>query len=110
MSTTKTRICSCCRQPIQVNVGLNADNFKNLFRWPTVQDWILLAVLLLVFVSYYSYTTETQKCRDMIAEMEEEGLFSNTNNNLNVPNFVVDIDNNDTTKEEGQILQNKTTS
>lgn len=103
--SSATRICSSCKQPVNITTGLNKDNFNRLFSWPSVQDWILLAVLLLVFFLAYSYNEETKQCRDMLSGLKSEeisAIFPN-DNTLNVPDLVVDMGDhyNDTKKEEG---------
>jgi len=94
-----TRICPTCKQEVEVKVGLNADNMKKLFSWPTTQEWIQLAILLLVFFLAFSYKAETQACRDMLEELETENILDRVidyNPEINIPNLT--IYNDDTTK------------
>ena len=64
MNKMVERNCPTCHQKIEVKTGLH--NTKNLFQWPSLQDWITLAILFLVLILAYSYTVETQACRDML--------------------------------------------
>lgn len=63
------RICPTCHQKVDVQPGLH--NAKNLFRKPTLQDWITLAILVLVLVGAYSYNIETKACREMLKNPPE---------------------------------------
>lgn len=62
------RICPTCHQKVEIKTGLH--NAKNLFKWPTLQDWISLAILVLVLVGAYAYNVETKACREMLKDMD----------------------------------------
>jgi len=68
------RKCPTCKQPIQINVGLHGENFKNLFKWPSFQEWIIMIMLLMMLVLAYSYKIETQLCRDTLKDLDNKGL------------------------------------
>jgi len=57
------RTCPYCKQPIKTKIGV--DNWKNLFKKPTVDDWITLVILILLMVAAFAYTQETATCRAM---------------------------------------------
>ena len=47
-----TRVCPYCKQEHQTKIGV--DNWKNLFRKPTVDDWIVLIILALIILSAFA--------------------------------------------------------
>jgi len=49
-------------------------NIKNLFRWPTLQEWIVLIMLILVLFMAWAYNNDTRECR---------GFFNNLDRNIN---------------------------
>jgi hypothetical protein len=57
-----TRICPRCKQEYQTKIGV--DNWKNLFRTPTLDEWITLVILILLIAAAFAYTTETKLCRE----------------------------------------------
>lgn len=63
--TRKVRTCPYCKQEYKIKTGL--ENWKNLFRKPTIDDWISLFILLLLFAAAYAYINETKQCKDMVA-------------------------------------------
>jgi len=69
---TTSRICPTCKQKVEIKPGLH--NAKNLFQWPSLQDWITLAILFLVLVLAYSYNAETKLCRDTLKDLNDRGL------------------------------------
>jgi len=58
------RICKYCHQTYETKLGLN--NWKNLFRKPTMDDWIVLIILILLFAASFAYITETKACRETL--------------------------------------------
>ena len=63
------RSCPYCKSPYETKVGLN--NWKNLFRKPTMDDWITLFILILLIVASYAYVQETKQSRYMITHLDE---------------------------------------
>lgn len=63
------RTCSRCKQPYQTKIGI--DNWKNLFRAPTLEEWITLIIMLLLIVSAFAYTTETKACKETLNNLDE---------------------------------------
>ena len=49
----KKRICKYCGSEISTEIGLK--NWKNLFRKPTLDDWIMLFIIFMAIFSYYQY-------------------------------------------------------
>jgi hypothetical protein len=64
-----TRICPRCKQPYQTKIGV--DNWKNLFKMPTMEDWITLIILILLIAAAFAYTTETKACKDTLNNLDE---------------------------------------
>lgn len=62
------RTCPYCKQHINVKTGIN--NWKNLFRKPTTEDWITLVILALLIMASYAYTYEMKQCKSMINNIE----------------------------------------
>lgn len=64
---TTTRLCPYCHQPTEIKIGLR--NWRNLFRWPTIEDFITLFIISLVIFSAYAYQWDTQAMRTTIENM-----------------------------------------
>ena len=65
----KERVCPCCKQIYKTKVGIN--NWKNLFRKPTLDDWITLFILIMLILASYAYIQETKACKEMMNNLEE---------------------------------------
>lgn len=63
------RICKYCHQTYEVKTGI--DNWKNLFRKPTLDDFIVLIILILLVAAAFAYTTETAQCRDTLKNLDQ---------------------------------------
>lgn len=61
------RICPHCKQEYSTKIGLG--NWKNLFRRPTLEEWIMLFIIILVIFAAYAYSKETGLCRTMLKDM-----------------------------------------
>lgn len=64
----KTRICPHCKQPYQLRVGLK--NINNLFRKPTLDEIITLAILFMVIAAAYAYQYDTKTCKETLKNIE----------------------------------------
>ena len=64
----KERICPCCKQTYKTKIGVG--NWKNLFRKPTMEDWITLVILALLILASYAYVQETAQCKSMINNLD----------------------------------------
>ena len=58
------RACPHCKQPYQTTVGLH--NWKNLFRKPTLDDFLTLFIIILVIAAYFAYQSDTKTCRETL--------------------------------------------
>lgn len=58
--------------PIIKERGLK--NWKNLFKKPTFQDWIILAMLIIMLFSAYAYQNDIKICREYIKEQNQYDL------------------------------------
>lgn len=104
------RMCPACKQPINVNVGLSGDNFKNLFKWPSFQEWIILIMILMMLALAFSYKVETQLCRDTIQDLNDRGLLEDAygfnlnemagNEEISLSELVYDYENPNTGNKE----------
>ncbi len=52
----KKRICKYCKSETQIKTG--ASNWKNLFRKPTLEEWITLFIITMVILSSYAYKND----------------------------------------------------
>ncbi len=53
---TNVRICKYCKSEVQIKTG--SSNWKNLFRKPTIDEWITLFIILMVILSSYAYRND----------------------------------------------------
>jgi len=63
------RVCPYCKQEIQIKIGLG--NWKNLFRRPTLDDWIVLIILIFILFAAYAYNLDTKTCRETLNNIDE---------------------------------------
>jgi len=63
----KTRICPHCKQEYKIKVGI--DNWRNLFRKPTTEDWISLIILILIIAAAYAYKVDTGRCSYLMSNL-----------------------------------------
>ena len=49
----KTRKCKYCGSETTTKVGIH--NWKNLFRKPTIEDYITLFIILMATISFFAY-------------------------------------------------------
>jgi hypothetical protein len=63
------RMCPYCKQEYKTKIG--ASNWKNLFRKPTLDDWITLVILILLFLAAYAYIQETSQCKYMLTNLDQ---------------------------------------
>lgn len=77
-------------------------NWKNLFRKPTLQEYIILFLLLMFCVMGYFYSLETKICREYVASFQD--YWNNLTNGTgvisskpaydrNIYNFTIDVVN-----------------
>ena len=58
LKKTSTRLCPHCHQDVEVNVGLSGENFKKLFRKPTMEEWITLFILIMAVTLFFVYRAD----------------------------------------------------
>ena len=64
-------VCPSCGQVTKINRGLTKQNMKKLFRKPSIQDWIILAMIVLVLFGALAYQNEMQQYKEMIENPQE---------------------------------------
>jgi hypothetical protein len=62
------RRCPYCYNEMRIKKGLTSENVKRLFRKPTVDDFIILFIVLLTIVSFLVYTYEIKAYKTYIDE------------------------------------------
>ena len=64
--------CSFCDQVTERAVGMNKQNLKRLFfSKPSLQDGIVLFLIIMTLLLAWRYQVETQECRNTIENIEE---------------------------------------
>jgi len=46
------RKCPHCHQDMQISIGLNKENMGKLFRMPTLEEWIILFIVIMAIFSF----------------------------------------------------------
>jgi len=64
-------VCPVCNQVTERKRGLTRQNVKNLFKKPTLQDIILLVLILLTILGAYAYTQEVAQYKEIIRDPQE---------------------------------------
>jgi len=80
----KIRKCKYCGNETTVEIGIH--NWKNLFRKPTIEDYIMLFIIFMVIFSYYLYKVDIN---NIIEYYEDENYCFNqiklNNQKTNIP-------------------------
>jgi len=79
------RRCPYCHQDMMIKKGLTSENMKRLFRKPTVEDFIMLFIILLTIVSFLVYTYEVKAYKTYINENCPVGIHNQQNNDIYAP-------------------------
>ena len=58
----KTRKCKACGTDLEIDIGIH--NWKNLFRKPTLDEYIMLFIILLSVFSYFQYNKDINTLRE----------------------------------------------
>ena len=82
-------VCPSCNQVIGVNRGLTKQNLGKLFQKPTIQDWIILIMLILAILGALSFQNEIQYYRGILENPQE--LCDSYYKNI-LQNYLNDID------------------
>lgn len=73
--------CEKCGQEIRIKVGIN--NWRNLFRKPTLNDWIMLFMIFMILVAAWAYNHDVGVCKDFIKNIDMVCMQRATNNSYN---------------------------
>ena len=82
-----TRICSNCKQEYKTEIGLQ--NWKNLFKKPTAEDWISLIILILLFLAAFAYIQDTKTCRETLNNLDTICAQRAMGNSMNTTNILL---------------------
>ena len=64
--------CEHCNQVIEVARGLNKQNLKRLiFAKPTIQDWMMFFIIIMVLLMAWRYNVETAVCHETLTHIDE---------------------------------------
>lgn len=63
------RLCPTCHQEYEIVTGMH--NWRNLFRKPTVEEWITFFMIVMVIVSYFAYKEDIKNLK----EFYESGVY-----------------------------------
>lgn len=63
---SENEICQACGQEIKPKLERGIHNWKNLFRKPTLNDWITLFMIAMVLVAAWAYNYDTKTCRQTL--------------------------------------------
>jgi hypothetical protein len=72
MEREKIRICPNCKQEVKIVTGLQ--NWKKLFRRPTLDDFITLFIILCVIGLFFAYQHDIKQYQDYIANNCDKGI------------------------------------
>ena len=76
---SKDETCNECNQVTKKNVGLTKQNLQKLFKKPTMQEWVLLLVIVLMILGGLTYKSEVQQCKHFMENPEMYGYFYDEN-------------------------------
>jgi hypothetical protein len=86
-SKLKIRICPHCKQSYKTEIGLQ--NWKNLFKKPTAEDWISLIILILLFLAAFAYVHDTKVCRETLNNLDTICAQRAMGNSMNTTNILI---------------------
>lgn len=81
----KTRICDYCKSEVPMETGLK--NWRNLFRKPSFNDWLILVMLIGLLFMGYLYSVETKQARDTLNHIPEICAAYNSQFTKNATNY-----------------------
>jgi len=59
-------VCPACKQVTKENRGLTKQNFKKLFRKPSIQDIMILIMITLILIGSYTYKQDVGLCQQTL--------------------------------------------
>jgi hypothetical protein len=68
---SEDEVCPCCGKVIKVNRGLTKQNIKKLFKKPSIQDLMILIMLILVMFGGWAYNYDLKACQETIKNPAE---------------------------------------
>jgi len=68
-------VCPLCKKVTKRCRGLTRQNMKNFLKKPTMQDWIILIMLLLTLLGAWAYDQEVGAYREVIRDPQEFCMF-----------------------------------
>jgi len=77
----KIRQCPYCKQEIKIDIGIK--NWKNLFRWPTIEELITLFIIICVISIYFVYQHDIKQYQTYIFKNCNTGLSKGFNDKIN---------------------------
>lgn len=97
-TSMKIRNCPHCHQTYEIKTGIN--NWKNLFKKPTTEDWITLFILIMIILASFAYTTETKQCKETLTHLDTvclnyNKMISNYTENYTSPSLSLNPEIND---------------
>jgi hypothetical protein len=78
---SKDEICLTCGQVTKRNIGLTKQNVMSLFKKPTMQEWLIFLMLILVLSIAFTYQTEIQQCKSFMGNPEKFGYYYDNQRN-----------------------------
>jgi len=89
----KTRKCKTCGTELEIDIGVH--NWKNLFRKPTLDEYIMLFIILMTLFSYYQYNKDINTLREYYEDGDYCSYIIQLNNpepNTNSLNLLDNLD------------------
>ena len=97
-------VCPTCGKVTIINRGLTKQNIKKMFNKPSIQDWIILIMIILALFGAWAYQSEVQQYKEIIRNPQElceiyyeniiRGNFANLDSS-DIPNIVLIKDGKD---------------
>jgi len=67
----KDELCPICGNVTKEQKGLTAQNIQKLFKKPSIQDWIILIMIILILFGAWAYNEDVKNYREVIANPQE---------------------------------------
>ena len=87
------RRCPYCHHDVVIKKGLSSENIKRLFRKPTMEDFIILFIILLTIGSFLIYNYEIKAYKAYINDNCPLGLHNQQNVEIYLPGSFEGIGN-----------------